>query len=124
MTRHNFPKPVMLARFQFCGGRCEGIRPETGKRCDVKLARWECHHEIPDSMGGKPTVANARCLCIPCHKAATSIGSAYLAEAKRREAKNVGVPWPKPTIRNRGFPKSEKPKREPRPHLPPRQLYQ
>jgi hypothetical protein len=124
MTRHNFTKPVMIARFRFCGGRCEAIRHDTGERCNIKLVRWECHHEIPDALGGKPTVENARCLCIPCHKAVTPINKAYIAEACRREAKNIGVPWPKPIIRNRGFAKTEKPHREPRQHLPPRQLYQ
>ena len=111
LTRHNFTKATMIARFRQCGGRCEGIL-ESGERCNVVLVpgRWECHHHNPDGLTGEPTLSNARCLCIPCHKAITPIDKAYIAQAHQREAKNIGVPWPKQKMR--GFAKPEKPARE------------
>lgn len=111
MTRHNFTKATMRMRFMQCSGRCESILA-SGKRCNVVLVpgRWECHHHNPDGLTGEPTLENARCYCIPCHKDQTLIDKGYIAQAHRREAKNIGVPWPKPGIRSRVKP--EKPKRE------------
>jgi hypothetical protein len=125
MTRRNFPKSVMVARFQQCGGKCEGTL-SNGKRCNAVLVpgRWRCDHHNPDALGGEPTLTNARCICLQCDSRKTPNDQTYIAEAKRREAKNIGVPWPKPTIASRAFPKTEKPKHEQRPHLPPRSLYQ
>ncbi len=113
MTRHNFSKAVMVARFHNCGGRCEGTKPN-GKRCNIILipGRWHCDHHSPDGLGGAAALENARCLCLECHAAKTSVDVAYIAEAKQRQASHAGVPWPKPGIRSRGFAKSDKPKRE------------
>jgi 5-methylcytosine-specific restriction enzyme A len=110
----------MVARFQFCDGRCEGIKPN-GRRCNVVLVpgRYHCDHNTADGLGGAPTLENCRCLCLECHGAKTPIDVAYIAEARQRQASHIGVPWPKPGIRSRGFAKSEKPKREQLP-LPPR----
>jgi 5-methylcytosine-specific restriction protein A len=124
MTRHNFSKSTMAARFLQCGGRCEGTKP-TGRRCNVVLVpgRYHCDHHNPDGLGGTATLENCRCLCLDCHAAKTWVDVAYIAEAKQRQATHVGVPWPKPGIRSRGFPKSDKPKREPRQPLERRPLY-
>jgi 5-methylcytosine-specific restriction protein A len=112
----------MVASFQLCGGHCEGVL-KTGKRCNAVLVpgRWHCDHHNPDALGGQPTLENARCLCLECHAAKTGIDMAYIAQSHQREAKNIGVPWPKPSIKSRGFPKAEKPKREQLP-LPPRKV--
>lgn len=125
MTRHNFPTSVMVARFQQCGGKCEGTL-STGEGCNIVLVprRWHCDHHIPDALNGSPTLENARCLCLECHKLKTSIDAGYLAEARQREAKNIGVPWPKPMIRSRGFVKTEKTKREQLPLPSARYLYE
>ncbi len=105
--RKNFKRSVIVARFKYCGGRCEGIL-DNGERCFVALkpGAYECDHDDPDGLTGEPTFENARILCIPCHVEKTKDDVALIARAKRREAYHLGafIP-PKRKIPNRPFPK-------------------
>jgi len=91
-VRREFPDRIKVARFQLCAGRCEGF--VDGKPCNALLApgKWECDHHDPDAMTGSPTVDNARCLCLPCHRAKTKADVGRIAKAKRNEAHHIGVP--------------------------------
>ena len=111
MTRKNFPKSVIVARFKHCGGKCE--------TCGVVLKPGGYHadHDNPDGITGEPTFENARILCIQCHAGKTKEDVANIAKAKRREAKHLGATKPK------GFARIEKPTRIEKPKLPPRKLY-
>lgn len=110
MPRKNFKCSVIVARFKYCGGRCEGVL-ENGERCsaDLNLRRYHCDHHNPDGLTGEPIFDNARILCVPCHKAKTKDDVALIAEAKRREADHLGafIP-PKREIQSRPFPKRPK----------------
>ena len=83
--RQNFPARVKVARFKMCGGMCEG--------CGAKLfpPKLAYDHDNPDGLTGAPTVENARCLCLPCHKAKTKIDVGRIAKAKRQEAAHLNA---------------------------------
>ena len=105
MTRKNFKKSVLVARFQHAGGRCEWIDRESGIRCNAVLVpgRWHGDHDTPDQLGGEPTFENCRCLCIPHHKEKTGEQDIpAIARAKRREAKHLGV-HSAPKLKGPGF---------------------
>jgi 5-methylcytosine-specific restriction protein A len=93
--RREFPTRIKVERFQFADGLCEGIRD--GMRCGAKLTpgHWECDHDDPDAMTGKPTFENARCLCIPCHLVKTKADVGKIAKAKRNYARHIGASRPK-----------------------------
>lgn len=123
MTRKNFSKAIIVARFKHCNGACE--------KCGVilKPGGYHCDHDNPDGLTGKPTFENARILCLRCHAEKTKNDVANIAKAKRREAKHIGAVSPKGSIENRGFPPTDKqPKNgaikiEKTP-LPPRRMYE
>lgn len=110
MTRKNFTKAVLVARFKHCGGLCEGVL-DSGTRCNAVLTpgKWHGDHDNPDGLTGEPTFLNCRCLCLPCHAAKTAVDVERISRAKRREAAHLGArPAPVRKIANRGFAKSEK----------------
>jgi 5-methylcytosine-specific restriction endonuclease McrA len=79
---------------------CEG--------CSVLAKKWEIDHITPDGLLGEPTLENAKLLCQICHSEKTKVDVKNIAQAKRREAKHLGV-RKKPTLKSRGFTKYEKP---------------
>lgn len=98
MPRKEFPTRIKVERFQFCGGRCEGVRDD-GTRCNALLipGRWICDHNNPDGLTGEPTFENARCLCPDCNSRKTKRDVMNIARAKRRQAKHIGASRPKGT---------------------------
>lgn len=124
MARHNFSKFTIAERFRLCGGRCEGIL-ETGLRCDAVLkgGDYECDHDLADGLGGKPTLENARILCILCHDRKTPGDQRKIAKVKRLVVKDCGVPE-RPKQKIPSPPKVVKERRFDRTSLPPRALYQ
>lgn len=65
MARKEFTKTIKRAAALRSEGRCEN--------CGIKLAFGSFHydHDLPDFLGGEPTLENCRVLCIACHKAKT-----------------------------------------------------
>lgn len=122
MARQEFSTRILVARFQHCGGRCEGILAD-GRRCNVVLVpgRWQGDHDNPDGLTGQPTFENCRCLCLLCHAEKTKKDVANIARAKRREAAAVGAKRPKGTLRSAGFPRRERAEKLPLP--PTRSIY-
>lgn len=117
MKRREFPTKVKVAAFKRANGRCE--------ECTAALSVGKYHydHIIADQLGGEPVLSNAKVLCAACHGAKTAKSDApAIAEAKRRESAHVSArAAPKRPIKSAGFPKGQP--REPKPRLPPRQLY-
>jgi len=70
--RREFSKQVRRDAFARAAGLCEG-KPYR-ERCCVKLTIGKFHydHDIPDGLGGEPTLDNCVVLCIACHKDKTS----------------------------------------------------
>ncbi len=66
---------------------------ETGLRCDAVLkgGDYECDHDLADGLGGKPTLENARILCILCHDRKTPGDQRKIAKVKRLVVKDCGV---------------------------------
>ena len=116
MKRKEFPTKIKVARYRFCGAKCES--------CGISLTliRWQCDHANPDGMTGKPTFENARCLCLGCHAAKTAIDVAVIAKAKRREARHLGAVKPKGQLKSRGFAKKPRAHAERQP-VPRKGLY-
>jgi 5-methylcytosine-specific restriction enzyme A len=78
--RREFTKQVMRDAFLRANGCCEG------KDCGARLTVGKFHydHEIPDALGGEPTLDNCRVLCVPCHNVKTRKGDVpRIAKAKR-----------------------------------------
>ena len=129
MTRRNFSQSVLTRRFQFAGGLCEWIDPETKVRCNAVLVpgRWHADHDNPDGLTGEPTFENCRALCLYHHALKTKQDVKAIAKAKRREAKAIGATRPAGKIVNRGFDPTAKSAsrrdREPRAALPPRPMF-
>lgn len=63
--RREFTKSVKRDAAARCGGRCEAC----GKR--LRFGDYHYDHDLPDFLGGEPTLENCRVLCIDCHKAKT-----------------------------------------------------
>jgi 5-methylcytosine-specific restriction enzyme A len=82
---------------------------------------WEVEHVIALELSGDDTDANKRPAHVKCHKAKTADDMGKIAKAKRNEARHTGAARPKGQIKPAGFPKREA--REPKPGLPPRQMY-
>jgi hypothetical protein len=121
MARREFSKPVKVEILTRC-------KQTTGFRCEVcgaVVTHGQIDHTDADALQidktRKLTAEDGKFMCIPCHKAKTKIDVAMIARAKRIEARHLGADRPKGKIPSRPF-ANRKP-REPKPSLPPRQLY-
>ena len=95
-----------------CSTKIDGVREA-----------WEIEHVIAWELTRDDSDDNLRPAHISCHKQKThNQDRPAINEAKRREAKHLGIKRPKQTIPTKGFPPSEKTRHE-RPALPPRPLY-
>ncbi len=127
--RKEFSAKVRRAALARSGGICEDVT--AGYRCHSKLGpgNVEYDHQIPDQLGGQPTLENCICLCRAHHKIKTTTQDVpAIAKAKRREALHLGIkPMPATPIRSAGFRPTQKAidrsKREPKQALPPKQLF-
>lgn len=90
MARREFPRKVKAAAFLRAGKHCEGCG-------NPLLGKFHYDHDIPDQLGGEPTLENCRVLCQGCHSEKTRKQDVpNIAKAKRREQKHVmGIRQPK-----------------------------
>jgi len=105
--RREFSKQVRRDAFARAAGLCEG--QPYGERCCVKLTIGKFHydHEIPDGLGGEPTLENCRVLCIACHKDKTITKDVpTIAKAKRISDRHIGIKNASQKIQSAGFRKS------------------
>lgn len=76
--RREFPAKVKAAAALRANGHCE--------QCTRKLMAgdWHYDHEIPDQLGGEPTLENCKVLCRSCHSLKTrKTDIPRIAKAKR-----------------------------------------
>ncbi len=86
MPRREFSRRDKLKIFARADGHCEG--------CGCKL--WpgdakEIDHTLPDALGGKPDIKNAKLLCHWCHKAKTKADVGRIRKADRQKATHQGL---------------------------------
>jgi 5-methylcytosine-specific restriction enzyme A len=84
--RREFPKSVRLAAFERANGKCEG--------CDGRLYPGKFHydHDLPDGLGGEPTLDNCVVRCTACHGLKTAKKDVpAIAKADRVKAKSIGA---------------------------------
>jgi 5-methylcytosine-specific restriction endonuclease McrA len=124
MARREFPKPVKVAAVKRATKGnvtyCENLA------CGLPTKRWHYDHEIPDGLGGEPTLENCKLLCLPCHAEKTAKDVADIAEAKRREANHLGVrkePTLKSAKREKAKPQNNASRPIAKTTLPPKQMY-
>ncbi len=127
--RKEFPAKVRRAALARSGGICEDVT--AGYRCQSKLGpgNVEYDHQIPDGLGGEPTLENCVVLCRIHHKIKTSTQDVpRMAKADRSKARHLSLkPSSSAPIRSPGFARTQRAvdrsKREPKQALPPKQLY-
>jgi len=104
MSRREFSSKVKRLAYERAGGRCENLL-DNGERCPCTLGRGKFHydHDLPDWMGGEPTLENCVVLCIPCHREKTSgVDIPTIAKAKRIRDREIGI-VKRRRLRGRGF---------------------
>lgn len=131
MARREFTKTVyaqIVKRAMLPTGEiaCEGCGLVLGKK------PYHVDHTIPDALqvdkSRKLTCDDGKLLGVDCcHKPKTVIDQGNIAEAKRREARDLGIPGPVAKIKSAPFRKSTKSTRRQehgdRPALPFKRLF-
>lgn len=104
MSRREFSKPVKRDAFLRANGFCEG------ENCGAKLhiARFHYDHDIPDGLGGEPTLENCKVLCFACHGVKTRTKDVpAIAKAKRIQDRHLGIKTARAKIQSAPFRKSQ-----------------
>lgn len=75
----------------------------------VKRGQYHFDHLLAAYLGGEPTFANCRLLCIACHAPKSRQDKTLSAKSDRVQAKTLGIArQTQHPLRSRGFGKSEK----------------
>lgn len=93
--RREFSKQIKRDAFARSHGFCEA-------GCGAKLFPGKFHydHDIPDGLGGDPTLENCKVLCHECHGVKTRKRDVpAIAKAKRVRDLHIGIKKPR-TIRS------------------------
>lgn len=116
MKRLEFTAKIRDAAIARANGMCQtcGL-PFRGKRPEVD-------HILPCALGGLPTLANARVICGPCHKAKSADDIRRIRKSDRVRRANNGAKSPGGSIA--GKPKEKHTKIAKLPIPPPRNLYE
>src|SRR3990167_11415951 len=96
--RQEFTAKIKAAAAMRANGHCEN--------CTRKLMPGDFHydHEIPDGLGGNPTLENCRVLCRSCHKVKTTTADVpRIAKAKRNFRTSRGIKKDRTITRWRKF---------------------
>lgn len=128
MARREFTKSIyaqIVKRAMLPSGEvaCEGCGLVLGKR------KFHVDHTKPDALeidkSRQLTADDGKLLGVECcHAPKTAVDVAVIAQAKRREAKHLGIKSePARKVQGPSFPSSPKPPRVEKAKLPPRQLY-
>lgn len=109
MPRREFTRAVyaQIVHRAMAGGEiaCEGCGLVLGKK------PYHIDHTNPDALqvdkSRKLTCDDGKLLGVECcHKPKTAVDQFNIAEAKRREAKHLGITFDAPKLQGRPFPKS------------------
>ena len=119
MARKRFTDKDRARIFARNNGTCHLCK----QKIDGVREAWEIEHVIAWELTRDDSDENLRPAHVSCHKQKThQQDRPAINEAKRREAKHLGIKRPKQTMRSAPFPQSEK--RQPKPSLAPRSLFQ
>jgi len=117
MARKSFSKKDRARIFNAALGVCHICKGQ------ISIGEaWEVEHVIAYALTRDNSDENLRPSHVKCHRTKTDADVTAIAQAKRREAKHLGITKPAGKLRGPAFPQSTKPKRE-RPQLAARQLY-
>lgn len=86
MARREFSRKVKAQAWARCGGRCE--------KCTAKLfpGKYAYDHDLPDQMGGEPTLENCRVLCDACHDEKTfTVDIPTIRKSDRQRDRHIGA---------------------------------
>lgn len=97
MARKEFPSKVKLAAFRRCQKEGKPYCECCGRQI-VGLCEYD--HDIPDGLGGLPTLENCKVLCGACHRIKThEQDRPIMAKADRQMKAAAGIKrkykWPK-----------------------------
>lgn len=96
--RREFPKQVKAEAAKRANGRCEACS------CRIGYGQFHYDHDLPDAMGGEPTIENCRVLCRVCHNLKTTKRDVpIIAKSNRQRNNSLGIRSPKAKIPSRGF---------------------
>lgn len=88
--RREFSKQVKRDAFRRSHGFCEA-----GCGSKLQLGKFHYDHDIPDGLGGEPTLENCKVLCFACHGAKTRKRDVpAIAKAKRIQDRQIGIKKP------------------------------
>ena len=92
VTRSEFSTKTKRQSWERCKGLCES--------CSAKLypGKFDYDHDIPDGLGGEPTLENCKVLCRNCHGAKTiEVDRPIMQKADNIRSKHLGIktrrPW-------------------------------
>lgn len=83
--RREFPAKVKVAAFQRANGACEIC----GARLSVGKFRYD--HQLPDALGGEPTLENCVVRCLPCDKPKTAADITRIRKSDRQRNAHLGI---------------------------------
>jgi 5-methylcytosine-specific restriction protein A len=121
MARREFPKSVKVAAVKRATTYGEVYCEQCGVLCKSK---WEIDHVIPDGLGGEPTLANAKVVCLECHAEKTKGDVGKIAKAKRCEARSLGIHKTTPRINSANTLRVARPDRQLKAMPPRRPMYE
>lgn len=91
----------------------------------LKAGEGQVDHILPCELGGQPTVANGRLICVPCHKEKTAADVRQIRKSDRQRDKFTGAMRKAPTLKGAGFQKRERERpKSTKLQLPPARLYE
>lgn len=120
MARKRFTDKDRARIFSASNGTCHLCN----QKIDGVREAWEVEHVIAWELTRDDSDDNLRPAHVSCHKVKThKQDRPAINEAKRREAKHLGIKRPASKMKSAPFPKSDKP-RASKPSLPPRTLFE
>ena len=120
MARKEFPRAVKVAVIL----RATRDHVVYCEKCGVSTRKWQIDHVIADAHGGKPVIENAELICEACWSVKNPQDTKIAAKLKRQQAKAIGAGKPAGKIQSAPLPTTERAvKRQPKPSLPPRELF-
>ncbi len=121
MARREFPTSVKVAVIR--RATRDGVTYCEG--CGALAKKWRIDHKRADGLLGEPTLENAQLLAECCYPEKDAADTTAIAKAKRREAADLGARQPtKRPIPQGPSSLTTKPKREPKPRLPFKPLFE